>query len=56
MLIAVSDYKLSYQPKGKAEKVLNRKSGEVEYVTGDSARQWANAVRVPARIIAVVFR
>jgi len=56
MLIAVSDYKLSNQPKGKAEKVLTRKSGEVEYVTGDSARQWANAVSVPARIIAVVFR
>jgi hypothetical protein len=55
MLVAVSDYKLSSQRKGKAAHVRRRKSGEVEYFTGDSARQWANAVSVPARIIAVVF-
>ena len=56
MLVAVSDYKLSYKRKGRAANVRERKSGEVEYLTGGSTRQWANAASAPARIIAVVFR
>ncbi|MDQ3753143.1 MAG: hypothetical protein M3371_00240 [Acidobacteriota bacterium] len=56
MLVGVSDYKLSYKPKGKAAHVRKRKSGEVEYFTGSSTRQWTNAASGPARIIAIVFR
>ncbi len=56
MLVAVSDYKLSNKRKGKAANVRKRKSGEVEYFLGGSARQWKNAASEPARIIAVVFR
>ena len=56
MLVAVSDYKLSNKRKGRVANVRERKSGEVEYLTGGSTRQWANAASVPARIIAVVFR
>lgn len=56
MLVAVSDYKLSSQRKGNPTIVLKRKSGEVEYFTGGSARQWRNVVSQPSRIIAVVFR
>lgn len=56
MLVAVSDYKLSNKPKGKAANVRRRKSGEVEYFPRGSARQWENADSEPARIIAVVFR
>jgi hypothetical protein len=56
MLVAVSDYKLSNKPTGKAAHVRKRKSGEVEYFTGGSARQWMNPVTEPARIIAVLFR
>ena len=56
MLVAVSDYELSYRLKGKTAQVRKRKSGEVEYFTGGSTRQRTNAASVPARIIAVVFR
>jgi quercetin dioxygenase-like cupin family protein len=56
MLVAVSDYKLSYRPKGKAAKVRKRKSGDVEYFPRGSARQWKNVASEPARVIAVVFR
>lgn len=56
MLVAVSDYELSHQRKGKAAHARRRKSGEVEYFTGDSAGQWVNAAGVPALIIAIVFR
>ena len=56
MLVAVSDYQLSYQRKGKAAHARGRKSGEVEYLTGGSTRQRTNAGSGPARIIAVVFR
>ena len=56
MLVAVSDFKLSYKRKGNPAKVLKRKSGEVEYFTGGSARQWRNVVSKPAHIIVVVFR
>lgn len=56
LLVAVSDYKLSNKPKGKAANVRKRKSGEIEYFTGGSPRQWRNAASEPARIIAVVFR
>ena len=56
MLVAVSDYELSSKPKGKVAEVRKRKSGEVEYFTGGSTRQWTNAASGPARIIAVVFR
>ena len=56
MLVAVSDYRFSYQRKGKAAHGLRRKSGEVEYLNGGSPRQWQNALNVPARIIDIVFR
>jgi hypothetical protein len=56
MLVAVSDYKLSRKPKGKAANVRRRKSGEVEFFPGSSTRQLENIASEPARIIAVVFR
>ena len=56
MLIAVSDYKLLSRSKGKAGKLKKRKSGEVEYFKGGSARFWTNAGDEQARLIAVVFR
>ena len=56
MLVAVSDYRLSYQRRGKAAQGRKRKSGEVEYLPGGSQRQWKNALNKPARIIDVVFR
>ena len=56
LLVAVSDYKLSYKPGGKASRVLKWKSGEVEYFTGGSGGQWTNAASGPARIISVEFR
>jgi hypothetical protein len=56
LLVAVSDYKLSYKPEGKAAHVRERKSGEVEYFTGGPTRQRTNAASGPAHIIAVVFR
>lgn len=56
MLVAVSDYRFSYQQKGKAEQGRRRKSGEVEYLTAGSARQWENTQNVPARVIVVIFR
>jgi hypothetical protein len=56
MLAAVSDYKLSYKRKGRAAKVLKRKSGEVEYFRGGSAGQWKNVAGEPACITAVIFR
>ena len=56
MLIAVSDYRFSYQRKGKTAHGRRLKSGEVQYLTGGSARQWKNALNAPARIIDVVFR
>jgi hypothetical protein len=56
MLVAVSDYRFSYQRQGKTALGRRRKSGEVEYLPGGSARQWENALNVPARIIDVVFR
>ena len=56
LLVAVSDYKLSYKPKGKAAIVRKRKSGEVEYFRRGAARQWRNVAIEPAHIIAVIFR
>ena len=56
MLIGVSNYELSYHRKGKAARVLRRKSGDVEFFRCNSAHQWANIVNVPARVIDVVFR
>jgi hypothetical protein len=56
LLVAVSDYRFSYRRQGKAALGRRRKSGEVEYLTGGTARHWANALNVPARVIDVVFR
>jgi hypothetical protein len=56
MLVAVSDYKLSDKPTGKAASVRKRKSGEVEYFPRGAARQWRSVGSEQTRIIAVVFR
>ena len=56
MLIAVSDYEVSEEPKRTGAKTLKRKTGEVEYLLGGSSRSWQNATSETAHIIAVVFR
>jgi hypothetical protein len=56
MLIAVSDYELADKPKSQVDRVLKRKSGEVEYLSGGSSHQWQNVTRETAHLIAVEFR
>lgn len=55
LLVAVSDFELSARDE-QGTKMLARRSGEVEYLTGEAPRQWRNVATVPAHIVVVEFR
>ena len=55
MMIAVSDYSLSYKQGGKASNTRWRKSGEADYLSGGAEREWTNNGSLPAHFVTVIF-
>ena len=55
MLIAVSDYSLSYKQGGKTASTRRRKSGEADYLAAGTERQWTNNGSLPAHVVTVIF-